>query len=445
MRAIKVSDLQNFTYQEEHASVLLPEQQPHALHQQNGFLGTASYTPNDKHSFEASTWLQSLTREIPPLRTQRISEAIQFDTLIRSQFEWSADWNIYQHKILVTLRDESNAYRDPRNGIDANNQFAAQQILSQHQLHFSEKFQTHFGLNANWIQVSTPNYQNAKTSLSRYQVYFKPVYQLKNIPLQFEGAIRYNQDRDSIAPFTGHIKAFWKDEYHRFSLELTRAHRFPSFNDLFWEPAGNPDLKPENSQQLNFGYQFLHTSSNKQVKLQCNLFYKNIDNWILWAPIDQFLWSPSNILEVTSMGIDLNQSFSYRISEEQAFSIQLNGLYQSVRNTGPINTPRAQKGENLIYMPEFKLSGSLRWEYQNFTAMYIHNWRSKIYTSPDLSEYLDALNIGQFRLSYEINVLQQEIQVFVRAHNLWNTSYYYQPNLPAPGVRWRAGFLIQKR
>lgn len=443
MKLFSVSDRQNFPYKEEHASVLLPSSQKHALHLQNGFMGETQYTLNQFHQLKAALWTQAAKREIPPLRTQRGSEAIQSDTFTRGQIEWSSQWDKYHQKTLLSLRNESNHYADPREGIDALNKFNSQQLISQHKVIISENLLGKFGLNTNHTQAQSENYSSG-VQVFQYQIYLNPVLSFSKLPLQLDVAVRHSQQNNTIAPLTGHIKLAWQENNHHLAIGFTRAHRFPGLNDLYWEPGGNEDLEPELSHQLNAGYVYKNDQARFSKSIKGNLFYKKVSNWILWAPIDPVIWEPGNILEVTAMGGDLSTDLKYKVSKYHSLSLQLNGMYQFVQNTGPTSTPLAMKDNNLIYMPSHKINGRIIWNVHQFTFSYGHHYRSELYTQPDLSETLAPLHIGQLGLSYTLQVFNQDIQIYFRTYNLWNTSYYFQPNLPAPGIHFRGGILIQK-
>lgn len=443
LNIFSVSDEQSFPYQEEHSSVLLPDNQPHAHYQQTGALGQISYTLNEHHIFRSSLWIQGANREIPPLRTQRKSEAAQADSFYRAQFEWTSKWNNYRHKFLYTTRNELNAYSDPLNGIDNLNRFRSHQILSHHKTIIDQQFQLKFGGIIEFVQAESGNYDGNK-SADNYSFFLNPVYVLPGFPLQFDAAIRYSRQDERTAPASGHFSVNWTRGDHLLSISYNRAHRFPGLNDRFWDPGGNEDLKPELSNQLNAAYQFNWKKGPLTFHGQFNLFYKKVDQWILWAPTDQFIWKPENLLEVTAAGPEITLFSRYELSPEHSLSFQSNFLFQSVKNTGDQNTPLANNRKNLIYMPSHKLNATVSWAFMNIGLSYTHHFRSLIYTRPDLSESLPPLNLANLRLSYAITLLHQKFEIYLRAYNLWDQAYFFQPNRPAPGIHWRVGLIIQK-
>lgn len=65
----------------------------------------------------------------------------------------------------------------------------------------------------------------------------------------------------------------------------------PTFNDLYWPGAGNPDLKPETSRSTEFGARGTPGGDRWSV----TAFQTELDNMINWAPVGGGLWRPSNV------------------------------------------------------------------------------------------------------------------------------------------------------
>jgi vitamin B12 transporter len=103
------------------------------------------------------------------------------------------------------------------------------------------------------------------------------------------------------------------------------AFKAPTFNDLYYPSAGNPDLKPEKSRSSELG------ASGKSGTLdwQASLFQTHISNLIAWAPIStgSSTWIPSNVSRATIDGLEVgaNERFG---NTKLAFS----GTFMDPRN-----------------------------------------------------------------------------------------------------------------
>jgi len=65
----------------------------------------------------------------------------------------------------------------------------------------------------------------------------------------------------------------------------------PTFNDLYWPGAGNPDLKPETSRSTEFGVR----GAPGRDRWSVTAFQTELDNMINWAPDGGGIWRPSNV------------------------------------------------------------------------------------------------------------------------------------------------------
>ena len=91
----------------------------------------------------------------------------------------------------------------------------------------------------------------------------------------------------------------------RFIASYGTAFRAPTFNDLYfpdeWMP-GNPDLKPETSENIEFSLKGDHAIGVWQV----SVFQNDIDDMIQWAEGANGKWTPSNVDEARIRGIEFS-------------------------------------------------------------------------------------------------------------------------------------------
>lgn len=91
------------------------------------------------------------------------------------------------------------------------------------------------------------------------------------------------------------------------------AFKAPSFNDLYWPGAGNPDLRPETSSTREIGA----SGRAGGFAWQTSLFRTRINNLIAWAPVSagSAIWIPSNVSQAHITGLELGAS--QRIGQTQ--------------------------------------------------------------------------------------------------------------------------------
>jgi hypothetical protein len=89
-------------------------------------------------------------------------------------------------------------------------------------------------------------------------------------------------------------------------LRLCRSSRRPTFNDLYWPEdafaTGNPDLDPERSDEA----ELLLSAAGSGLSADLSLWTAATSDMIAWAPGEDGLWTPDNILEASRSGMELS-------------------------------------------------------------------------------------------------------------------------------------------
>ncbi len=100
------------------------------------------------------------------------------------------------------------------------------------------------------------------------------------------------------------------------------AFKAPSFNDLYWPNAGNPQLHPETSHTREIGA----NGRAGGFVWQTSLFRTRINNLIAWAPVSagSAIWMPSNVSQAHITGLELNASQRFGQTQIAAAATFLN-------------------------------------------------------------------------------------------------------------------------
>ena len=86
---------------------------------------------------------------------------------------------------------------------------------------------------------------------------------------------------------------------------IARNYRFPTVNDMYFLPGGNPDLRPEHGFSYDAGLSF-ETGRTGLYRLtgSAGWFDSRIDDWIMWLPTPKGFFSPRNVMRVHAHGIE---------------------------------------------------------------------------------------------------------------------------------------------
>ncbi len=198
---------------------------------------------------------------------------------------------------------------------------------------------------------------------------------------------------------------------------ITTNYRTPTFNDLYWEPGGNLDLKSEEGWATEIGAAFERTISKQwNIKLQSNGFYSNFTNWIVWLPDANQggLFSPINIRDVESYGVEWFSDIQYK---QSTWELQWNMNYTFLESIDE------DTDKQLIYTPKHKVNNQLQCKKGKSIIKVKHQFVDEIYTSSDNQNQLASFNIWDVLLGYTLPLKSINTEIQAGIHNLFDEEY----------------------
>lgn len=214
----------------------------------------------------------------------------------------------------------------------------------------------------------------------------------------YELGVRQELNKDYKSPWLFSLGANYKPvDWYDLKMNISKNFRAPTFNDLYWEPGGNLDLKAENSLQ----FELSHSFKFKQNLIGLNLYYYQIKDMIRWLPGPSGDWEPTNTDKVHSSGIELFSKLQHHFGSH---TVKLTNSYAY---THSIN---AETEKKLFYVPRHKLNGTFTYGYRN------------------LSIYLQGLYVGEIFTTSDENpaYTNDSYQVFnTGCHYTWGKDYRF--------------------
>ncbi|MEG1936307.1 MAG: TonB-dependent receptor [Rikenellaceae bacterium] len=237
----------------------------------------------------------------------------------------------------------------------------------------------------------------------------------------------YIEDKFSpLMPSLGVDVALLKDKNLHFKVNATRNYHFPTLNDLYWVPGGNPKLRPEKGYTADFTGEYRYAKGVFDGSLTATAYISKIDDWIIWRPSEYQYWSAENIKEVLSQGFELNARGTLTLD---AWKITISASYAYTKST---NKDAMQQGDNsvgkqLIYVPLNKggILGTV--SFKGFYINYDWGYVSERYTTSsneDNRHYLPAYSLHNADLGKVINFNKDySLEVSLRMNNIFNLDY----------------------
>lgn len=212
--------------------------------------------------------------------------------------------------------------------------------------------------------------------------------------------------------------------------------RFPTMNDLYWVPGGNPDLIPEKSFSSDIGLtSTIKRNENSQLNISVNAYYSNVDDWIQWQPDSVFnYWKPFNIKQVETYGVEINPDYTCTLGK---ITIKTGGNY-TLRFSKDISSNPLQ----LMYIPRHTANAQINVGYQKIGLGWDYSYTGKRYTTADNQRFLPEYFLNNFHLSYFFTAGEYTISTNFHCLNVLNSDYHSIAWQPMPGRQFRISFLF---
>ena len=223
---------------------------------------------------------------------------------------------------------------------------------------------------------------------------------------------------------------------------ISRNYRFPSLNDLYFLPGGNPDLKSESGWTYDAGVSFaIGKQGRYSLSGSANWFESHIKDWIIWLPTTKGFFSPENIKDVHAYGVELKADLSVAFAKE--WQLGLNGTFSWTPsiNEGEPRTPADQSvGKQLPYVPKYSSAVTGRLSWRRWTLLYKWCYYSVRHTmsSNDISltGKLPPYFMSNVTLEKVLSFRWAELSLKGSINNLFNEEYLSVLSRPMPGINF---------
>ncbi len=223
---------------------------------------------------------------------------------------------------------------------------------------------------------------------------------------------------------------------------VSRNFRFPTLNDLYFLPGGNPDLRKENGWTYDAGLSFATGRAGAySLSGSATWFDSHVDDWIIWLPTPKGFFSPRNMQKVHAYGVELRADADAALS--QALRLGLSGTYSwtpSVNESEPMTPADRSVGQQLPYVPEHSatLTGRLAW--RTWSLLYKWCWYSRRHTMSSndltLTGALPPYFMNNMTLEKGFSLPWADLSLKGAINNLFDEEYLSVLSRPMPGINF---------
>jgi len=210
----------------------------------------------------------------------------------------------------------------------------------------------------------------------------------------------------------------------RIAFSQGEVYKYPSFNDQYWEPGGNPDLKPEETRVTTLQSTFdLRQFGSLHLQWQ----KKESSNLIQWMPVLSY-WQPGNVQSAT------------RESNKALWQMDLphTGLSTFAHYT-LIHTRDHDRNLPLRYAPRHTSALGFTWTPGQFEINMQYNYvsdRISMYGYPE-DVIIKGTGLWSGSVAHTWTGKPGHLTLILSAENLEDTSYETIKGYPEPGRAYR--------
>jgi iron complex outermembrane receptor protein len=349
------------------------------------------------------------------------------DNQYRTQLEWAQFGKVIDQKLKLAHLHEAYDYFENK---DSDN--ASGGRLNTYLARYSLDYQVDSKMRLNSF-IEYNHYDGKGSSFGNQQRNDFSVTALLNHDLtpRFGYALSLRQDfsSDYKAPIIFAATTHWKvGKYYTLQFNTSRNFRMPTFNDLYWQPGGNLDLKTERSYQVDMGHRF-HWAENA---IQLNGYYMETKDMIRWLPTNEGFWSPENVDQVQIYGLEMSLELKKKLAKKHELSLTANYGYTVSED--------AKKNEQLIYVPKHRTNASMAYSFGSLSFFYQHLYNGPVAI---IGGGLDGYQVANSGISYEINPTSKiRCQIGLTLNNLYNAYYQNVALRPMPNRNLRTQLVL---
>lgn len=290
---------------------------------------------------------------------------------------------------------------------------------------FFSNYNFDYHLNQNVLLTSGVSYEyllgegtDLQGSKRQKIAFFTSFHHVLSEKFKYNISVREEWSSDFKIPFVFSFdtKYQWHKK-HAVGFNVSTNYRLPTLNDLFWQPGGNPNLKPEQNLSSEIGYEWINT----YFKLGVNVFSSRSTDLIQWRSITDIFWQPINIQKVNSNGLELSIVGSKEIKQGK-INTQLAYSFTDSTNSDTQN--------QLIYVPKHAGNFLISYSYKNWFLELNEHYIGEVFTTSSNTSSLDDYLLSNVTIQREF--YNNKLKFGLTINNLFNTDYEIVKSRPMP-------------
>jgi outer membrane cobalamin receptor len=407
--------------------------QNHNQYFSQGFIQTYNLKIDNAQQLEAGMWAQQKHYQIPG----NSYNGVQNDSTLKTYLKWNyfsgtSNYTIktgyfydYLHYTSLLMNTETNKPTNSKIGSGRwYNDFNYRKYLS-YNITFDGGFTflRTFSINNNFTSLQIDE--------NMFAIYSATKYSILDIIFDFSFRQEFITGYKTLPQFS--FGECWKlNSNILLKSNISNKFRVPSFNERYWMPGGNPNLKPENGLGFDAGTEMNVSNSVIKNRFIATIYSNIINNWIQWIPNGPTGLMAENYEQVWTRGFEGTFRQTINLGKN---GINWNINYNYTPSTYSKSYDSQTIGKQLIYVPLHSAVFNLNFKLHSYNIGFDWAIRSQYYSNADESGLPSpGYSLVNFNFNKTFKLKTNNFRIDFKINNFFDKQYYtYLPTYPMPG------------
>jgi iron complex outermembrane receptor protein len=226
-----------------------------------------------------------------------------------------------------------------------------------------------------------------------------------------------------------------KEQNIRLKAHGSCNYHYPSLNDRYYVPGGNPQLKPEEGSSLDGGLHQQKTFGTLELEQSLGVYFSTISNWIQWTPSEYGYWMPTNYKMVFSRGMEYHLMLAKKLGPVQTHARLQYAWSPTTNESEDLAEGDASQGQQLIYIPRHSGSTWVYMQYKSLRFTWLTSYLGQRQTATVADDQfipLSAYWLTNLSLGLQKSFPRMNVGLRLGVENLFNASYQNIKDRPMP-------------
>lgn len=398
---------------------------------QHGFTQDVSWQLSDNTRLALHGWYTHADREVPPSLGAANTNAEQVDRNLRLMTELNHSSNWGETSVKAAVFNDYLLFTDNNN--HSTTDINTYQVQAEQTYTYARRWSLRGGLNLQHFAADVQGYgrQVKEDRASAFLLFRYDPSKRLDLSLNLRQAFvkGYNP---APAPTLGANWLMLQHDQHQLYLKgnVSGSYRVPTLNERFWQPGGNPDIKPEQGWSYESGLRHRYTLGTLQLESELSVYRMLVDNWIQWMPVTSSYWSPRNLQKVRSQGIELSSRASTTLGDWQlaatgAYTYTASEQVKAYEGNQELNS-------QLAHVPLHKAQLGADLTFRTWTLLGNLTHIGLRYTDNSNAGSLPGYTLLNLALQKKFTLGQYPLVASLRSDNVTDRAYTVLENMPMP-------------